>query len=110
MSEFVQVMTTLGSREEADRLARGLVEDRLAACVQVIGPISSTYRWQGEVETTEEWLALAKTTAELYGALETAIRHRHSYEVPEILAVPVAEGNPGYLDWVRESVTLRRKT
>ncbi len=97
----VQVAATAGSREEAERLAALLVEARLAACAQVVGPIHSTYRWQGAVETAEEWMLVAKTAAERLDALVERVRAEHSYDVPEIVATPITGGNPAYLDWVR---------
>jgi periplasmic divalent cation tolerance protein len=100
MPDFLQVTTTAGSREEADRLALALVEARLAACVQVLGPITSRYWWQGVVEVSEEWLCLVKTTTARYPDVEAAIRRLHSYDEPEIVAVPVVAGSPSYLGWV----------
>jgi periplasmic divalent cation tolerance protein len=100
MSEHIQVLTTTASREDAERIARLLIEERLAACVQVVGPITSTYRWQGEIETSQEWLCLAKSRRELYDAIEKAIRGVHSYQVPEILAVPIVAGSAHYLAWL----------
>jgi periplasmic divalent cation tolerance protein len=104
MSDAIQVLTTASSREEAERIARTIVEDRLAACVQVIGPISSTYRWQGAIETAQEWLCVAKTRRELYDQIEKAIRRLHSYQVPEILAVPVVAGSADYLAWLDQEL------
>jgi periplasmic divalent cation tolerance protein len=100
MTEYLQVQTTAGSAEEAERIGAALVERRLAACVQTIGPISSRYRWQGEVETAREWLCLAKTEASRYAELEAAIRELHSYEEPEIVATPIVAGSAGYLEWI----------
>jgi periplasmic divalent cation tolerance protein len=100
MAEVLQVTTTTPTRAEADALAQALVEGRHAACVQVVGPITSRYRWEGAVEVAEEWLCLAKTTGDRYPALEAAIRDLHSYAEPEIVAVPVVAGSPSYLDWV----------
>jgi len=77
-----------------------LVAARHAACVQVVGPITSRYWWEGAVEVSEEWLCLAKTTADRYPALEAAIRQLHSYDEPEIVAVAVVAGSPSYLEWV----------
>jgi periplasmic divalent cation tolerance protein len=102
-SDYVQVLTTAGSEAEAGRIADTLVEGRLAACVQVIGPIASTYRWQA-VEHEQEWQCLAKTEAGLYEQVEAAIRAVHSYDEPEILAIPVAAGSPGYFAWISQSV------
>lgn len=104
MAEYLQVTTTIGSEEEAERISAVLVERRLAACVQIAGPISSRYRWQGKVEHEHEWLCLAKTTASRYPDLEAAIRELHSYEEPEIVASPIVAGSPGYLAWVSRGV------
>jgi periplasmic divalent cation tolerance protein len=100
-AEFIQVMTTTEKREDAERLAERAVSERLAACAQVIGPIHSTYRWQGKIERAEEWLCLMKTRPALYDALEAAIKEIHPYSVPEILAVPVVAGSADYLAWMR---------
>jgi periplasmic divalent cation tolerance protein len=104
MAEYLQVVTTVATREVADQIAASLVQQRLAACVQVIGPISSTYRWQGAVETSQEWLCLVKSRQDLYSLLEEAIRRLHPYEVPEILAIPVNAGSAAYLAWLDASV------
>lgn len=104
MAEYLQVVSTTGSEEEAERISAALVERRLAACVQVLGPIASRYRWQGEVETAREWMCVAKTEASRYAELEAAIRELHSYEEPEIVATPVVAGSAGYLDWLGESL------
>jgi len=100
----VQVLTTAASEAEAEAIAAALVERRLAACVQVSGPIRSRYRWRGELERAEEWQCLIKTTAARYPEVEAAIRELHSYEEPEIVATPIVRGSPGYLAWVAESV------
>ena len=89
-------------RDIADRLARELVEARLAACVQVLPGVTSTYRWQGAIERADEALLLAKTWDDRLDALVATLRARHPYEVPEIMAVPAAGGLAAYLDWVRE--------
>ena len=102
MTDYVQVLTTAGSEEEAQRLSSALVERRLAACVQVVGPVSSRYRWQGEIEEATEWQCVAKTEARLYPRVEAAIREVHSYDEPEILATPVVAGSAGYLKWVTD--------
>ena len=100
MSEYCQVVTTIDSREDAERIARELVQRRLAACVQIVGPIRSIYRWQGKIETAEEWQCWAKTRRELYEPIEQAIRRLHSYDVPEILAIPIVVGSADYLAWL----------
>jgi periplasmic divalent cation tolerance protein len=104
MAEFVQVVTAVGSEEDAKRIAAALVEARLAACVQVVGPIKSTYRWQGSVESAVEWLCICKSSRAVYGQLERAIRELHSYEVPEIVALPIVAGSRDYLAWLRAQV------
>lgn len=103
-AEYVQVLTTVGSEEEAERISSLLVDRRLAACVQIVGPIRSRYRWKGEVEEESEWQCLAKTEASLYGEVEEAIRAAHSYEEPEIIAIPVLAGSGGYLEWISRNV------
>ena len=104
MSEFIQVMTAIGSRDDAQKIAEATVGKRLAACAQVIGPITSTYWWQGAMEAAEEWLCLVKTRKDLYKELEQAIREAHPYDEPEILAIPVVAGSQGYLAWVEREV------
>jgi periplasmic divalent cation tolerance protein len=104
MTDGRQVTTTLPDREAAHRIGRRLVEERLAACAQVVGPVSSVYWWRGEVETAGEWYCHLKTTASRVEALMARIRELHPYETPEIVALPVAEGDPSYLRWIEESV------
>jgi periplasmic divalent cation tolerance protein len=96
------VITNLPDRAAAERLADTLIDGRLAACVNILSPCRSVYRWKGEVQHDEEFPLLIKTTRERYAALEQAIRAGHPYELPEIIAVPVERGLPGYLDWVTE--------
>ena len=104
MADYLQVQTTAGSAGEAERIGAALVERRLAACVQTVGPIASRYRWQGEVETAEEWLCLIKTSAARYPEVEAAISELHPYEEPEIIATPIVAGSAGYLAWLRNTV------
>jgi periplasmic divalent cation tolerance protein len=94
------VLTNLPDRAAAERLADSLIELRVAACVNILAPCRSVYRWKGAVQHDEEFPMLIKTTAERYPALETAIRAGHPYELPEIIAVPIERGLPAYLDWV----------
>ena len=94
------VLTNLPDRETAERLAGALIEQRVAACVNILAPCRSVYRWKGAVQREEEHPVLIKTTAERYPALEAAIRAAHPYELPEIIAVPVERGLPQYLQWV----------
>jgi periplasmic divalent cation tolerance protein len=105
MTDHLHVLTTIDSEEAAERISAALVERRLAACVQVVGPISSTYRWQGEVERAREWMCVAKTTAARYPEVEATIRELHSYEEPEIVATPIVAGSAGYLAWLRHTVS-----
>jgi periplasmic divalent cation tolerance protein len=104
MAEYLQVLTTTGSEQEAERIAAALVERRLAACVQIVGPIASRYRWQGEVEAAREWICLVKTEASRYAELEATIAELHSYEEPEIVATPIVAGSAGYLAWLGKQV------
>jgi periplasmic divalent cation tolerance protein len=101
-------MTAVGSAKDARKIAELLIDERLAACVQVIGPITSTYRWNGKVETAKEWLCLAKTRRDLYRRLMAALRKNHPYQVPEILALPVIAGNKDYLAWLNREVRQER--
>ncbi|MEJ5367321.1 MAG: divalent-cation tolerance protein CutA [Bryobacteraceae bacterium] len=104
MTDKIVVSITCGSAEEARRLARLLVEERLAACVQVLPSVRSVYRWRGAVEESEEWLLLIKTRRGLFEQLRRRIRAAHSYELPEILACPVVDGEPDYLAWIDAEV------
>ena len=98
------VFSTTGSQEEARRIAQQLVERSLAACVNVLGPIESIYRWQGKVETAGEFLLLIKTTAERFPDVRDALVALHSYEIPECIAIDVADGSAPYLAWLADSV------
>jgi periplasmic divalent cation tolerance protein len=100
-TDTLLVLSTCPDVDTAERLARALVEGRLAACVNVVGPVKSVYRWRDAVETAGELLLLIKTPADRYPALEHALRALHPYEVPEIVAVPVERGLNDYLTWVR---------
>ena len=100
MTSYIQVVTTTARREEAERIARDLVEKRLAGCAQIVGPITSIYRWQGKVETDEEWQCWCKTRGEPFPRVDEAIRAVHPYQVPEILAMPIAAGSEQYLAWL----------
>ncbi len=99
---FVLVTTSVASAEDGRTLARALVDQRLAACVQMM-PIESTYRWEGAIETAAEQLLLCKIRAADYAAVEAEIRARHSYDVPEIVAVAIVTGTPSYLAWLEAS-------
>jgi periplasmic divalent cation tolerance protein len=96
------VITNVPDRAAADKLADALVADGLAACVNILSPCRSVYRWKGDVQHDEEFPLFIKTTRERYAALEQAIRANHPYELPEIIAVPVERGLSAYLDWVAQ--------
>jgi len=101
---YIQVFTTTDKREEAERIAKAIVERRLAGCVQILGPIRSTYWWKGKLETAEEWLLFIKSSEDLYERLERAIKELHPYEVPEIIAMPIVAGSEDYLGWLRGEI------
>jgi periplasmic divalent cation tolerance protein len=102
------VLSTTGSEDEARKVARELVERRLAACVNILPQVESIYRWQGKIETGREWLLLIKTTAERFGAVSDTIRELHSYELPECIAIEIEDGSPEYLRWLSDSTRLSR--
>ena len=104
MSDEKLVISTAGSKEEASRIATALVEARLAACVNIVGPIESVYRWQGKVESAQEFLLLIKTTASRAAAVAARIRELHSYDLPEVIEVSIDGGSADYLKWIAESV------
>jgi periplasmic divalent cation tolerance protein len=104
MTKALVVYVTAESRKEADKIAQTLVEERLAACVSIVPEIYSRYRWKGRIEYSKELLLIIKTVPARYKKLEKRIRSLHSYSVPEILALPVLEGNPAYCKWLKESV------
>jgi periplasmic divalent cation tolerance protein len=99
-----QVTTTFPDQALAEQVAQRLVAERLAACVQVQGPIASTYRWQGGVESASEWYCHIKTTVPRLPDLRARLRELHPYQVAEIIAVPILDGDPAYLQWIEESV------
>ena len=102
MQKFIVVYVTAGSSAEGERLARALVEERLAACVNRIAPVRSFYRWEGKLEQSEEQLLIIKTQRRLFAALEKRVRELHSYAVPEIVALPIIDGSQDYLRWLSE--------
>ncbi|TDC64777.1 divalent-cation tolerance protein CutA [Actinomadura sp. GC306] len=99
---YVQVTTTTDSRAEAAELAKAAVAERFAACAQLVGPIASTYWWEGEIESAEEWMVLFKTSVDRFEELATLITEVHSYDTPEIIATPVVAGSMDYLTWITE--------
>ena len=104
--DAIVVFITAPNRDEAVRLAEMLVDRRFAGCVQILPGVESVYRWQGQVERQEEVLLIAKTQAAKFDELEREVRTLHSYETPEIIAVPIASGSEPYLEWLRASVAV----
>jgi periplasmic divalent cation tolerance protein len=100
LDEFIQVVTTMASQEIAEKIAQALLKQRLAACVQTIGPVKSTYRWKGQIESALEWQCWIKTRRAKYDAVAKVIQQNHTYEVPEILAIPIVAGAEPYLRWL----------
>jgi len=103
-SQTLLVLTTCGNAADAGSLATLLVEQRLAACVNALDKVTSTYRWQGRVQQDQETLLVIKTTVARYMEVEKTIREQSKYELPEVIAIPVTAGSSAYLEWVRESV------
>lgn len=104
MTDKILVLTTAGSKEEARKIGRALVERLLAACVNVIPQVDTIYRWEGEIEEAEEWLMIVKTTRAAFERVRDAIHELHSYDVPECISVPIENGALAYLNWLGESV------
>jgi periplasmic divalent cation tolerance protein len=104
MTDKIVVLTTCASAEEAEKIARVLVEKRLAACVNVLGGVRSFYRWKGTLEDASEWLLLIKSKRELFAQLRAALEAAHSYEVPEIVVLPIIDGSAAYLSWLDAQV------
>jgi periplasmic divalent cation tolerance protein len=103
MSEFIVALVTCGSEEEALKIAHALVENHLAACVNLVSPIRSIYRWEGKIWDEKEWLLIIKTQGKKFDELKTRVKSLHSYAVPEIISLPIVEGSSSYLNWIREN-------
>jgi periplasmic divalent cation tolerance protein len=109
MTDKIVVLTTCGSAKEARRIAQALVKQRLAACINMIQiPVRSIYRWKGKVESAKEFLLVVKTSRRRFGALEKEIKRLHSYQVPEIIALPIERGSRDYMMWLGESIRPQR--
>ena len=104
MRGYIQVSTTTEKSEDAEKIAQALVKKRLAACVQILGPISSTYWWKNRIENVEEWLCLIKSERSLYGQIEKAIKEIHPYETPEFTATSIVAGSKEYLKWIDQEL------
>jgi periplasmic divalent cation tolerance protein len=105
MTEFIIIFVTAGSAAEAETIAKTLIEEQLAACVNILPPIRSIYRWEGKLTDDQEWLVLIKTRAERFSAVEARVKALHSYQIPEVIALPIVQGAAGYLRWLLESVS-----
>lgn len=103
MPEPIIVLVTCGSEEEALKIANALVESRLAACVNLVAPIRSIYRWEERIWDEKEWLLIIKTQKDRFEDLEKKVKSLHSYSVPEIVSLPIVEGSSSYLDWISEN-------
>ena len=101
-SEFIVVLVTCGSEEEALKIANALVEEHLAACVNLVSPIRSIYRWEGKIWYEKEWMLIIKTQKQRFEKLEKKVKSLHSYSVPEIISLPIVEGSSSYLNWLEE--------
>jgi periplasmic divalent cation tolerance protein len=104
MTEKIIVLSTCGSEEEARRVARSLVETRMAACVNILPAVQSIYHWQGAIQEDREWMLIIKSTRRLFEQLCAELRKVHSYEIPEALAIPVIDGHQDYLDWIDREI------
>ena len=102
MPESLVVFVTCGSEEEGLKIAHALVQERLAACVNLMSPIRSIYRWEGKICDEKEWLLIIKTQTPRFDDLEKRVKALHSYSVPEIIALPIVTGSPSYLNWLEE--------
>ena len=100
MTGHIQVLTTTEHKADAEKIAKILVEKRLAACVQIIGPLTSYFHWQDKLDTAQEYLCLIKSRDDLFAELEEAIKSMHPYEVPEIIVTPITKGGKDYLNWM----------
>jgi len=103
MSNPIVVLVTCASEEESLKIARALVDDQLAACVNLVAPIRSIYRWEGKIWDEKEWLLIIKTQKHRFEELEKKVKSLHSYSVPEIISLPITEGSFAYLNWINEN-------
>ncbi|MGD6933790.1 MAG: divalent-cation tolerance protein CutA [Candidatus Bathyarchaeia archaeon] len=100
MNGFIMVYVTTSSKAEAEKIAQSLLNEHLIACANILGPVSSHFHWKNKIDSAEEFLMIMKSRVDLFLALERRVRALHSYEVPEVIAVPIADGSKGYLDWM----------
>lgn len=105
MTDFIVVLVTTPSKEEAERIAQALVEEHLAACVNIVSPVQSIYRWEGKVQNEIELLLVIKTRQAVFEDVSQRVRALHSYQNPEIVALPISAGSTSYFDWLRQATT-----
>ena len=103
--EYILIMVTASSKEEAEKIATTLLERKLIACANILGPVSSRFWWQGKIDSAEEYIIFMKTKRELFDQVADNVKQLHSYEVPEIIALPIVEGAKPYLEWINSSLT-----
>ena len=101
---YIQVITTVGNKKDALKIAKALSHKKLSACTHIVGPIESVYEWKGKTEKAREWLCIAKTSKSKYAQVERAIKTIHPYDLPEIIALPIIAGSREYLDWLKKSL------
>ncbi len=99
-TDFILVLVTTASKEEAEKIAQSLLEDKLIACANIIGPVTSHFHWLSKIDCAEECLVVMKSRMDLFGALVDSVKRLHSYEVPEVLALPIVAGSEAYLGWM----------
>jgi len=104
MSPYVVVIVTVANREEAEKIVRSLLEERLIACANIVGPISSIFWWEGKIDEASEFLVFMKSHENHFERLSERVAELHSYEVPEIIALPIIKGSPPYLEWLNASL------
>lgn len=106
MTDVMLILVTAGSEGEAEKIARTLVEEQLAGCVNILSPVRSIYRWEGKVQDDREWLLAIKTQALHFAAVEARVKALHSYQVPEVIALPIVDGSEQYLGWLRDGTKV----
>lgn len=100
MEKYIQILMTTPKKQEAEKIANSLLEKKLAACIQIIGPIISIYKWKGKKEKTKEWICFIKSPQKNYPKIEKLIKQKHPYKTPEIISMPIIKGNKNYLNWI----------
>lgn len=104
MTNFIQIITTVGKKKEAQQISNSLLARKLIACAQIIGPVTSSYPWKGKIQSNEEWQCIFKTRSDLFNATELLIKEIHPYELPEIISTPILNGSKEYFDWLADNL------